>query len=268
MIISSIVGGLGSSSLVAHTVLNRDLDRYKKIFREDPAIKRETDYLKEKLPQFESLDDLADDYRAWQAVTSAFGLDDQAYAKALLKKVVKEGVTDKGAMANRMVDTRYKDMAKFFNYDVLGMMGLQSEKKIADLVDRYETQMFEKAIGESNENLRLAMYFERKIKSVTSMYEVLGDKAMYQVALKMAGLPKEYAQVDIDKQADYFKQKLPLKDLKNPEKLDKLLQSFLARADAENSTAASSPVVQLMQPAVNTGFGPIVTIDPTLFLKM
>lgn len=268
MIISSIVGGLGSSSLVAHTVLNRDLDRYKQIFRKDPEVKRETDYMREKLPQVESLEDLTDDYRLWQSVTSAFGLEDQAYAKAMLKKVIEEGVTEKTAMANRMVDTRYKEMARFFNYDVLGMMGLKSDKKVADLVSRYETQMFEKAVGESNENLRLAMYFERKIKDVKSIYEVLGDKALYQVALKMGGLPQEYAKVDIDKQAEYFKQKLPLKDLQNPQKLGKLLQTFLARADAESSSAMSSPTVQLMQSAVNTGFGPIVTIDPTLFLKM
>lgn len=268
MIISNLVAGLGTSALTAHTVLNRDMDRYRQIMRDDPAIKRETDYVRENIGKMATIDEVVDDYRLWQSVTTAFGLEDQAYAKAMMKKVIREGATDGKAMANQMVDPRYKDIASFFDYDKVGMLNAQSPKWVEELVSKYETAMFERAVGESSENLRLAMYFERKVKSVSSVYQLLGDKAMYQVAMKMVGVPKEFAQVDIDKQADFFKQKLPIKDLKNPQKLDKLLQTFLARADAEENTAMSNPVVQLMQPATNTGFGPIATIDPTLFLKL
>ncbi|EKV26545.1 Flagellar basal-body rod protein FlgF [Caenispirillum salinarum AK4] len=268
MIISNLVAGLGTSSLTAHTVLNRDIDRYRQIMREDPAIKRETDYIRENIGTKASIDEVTDDYRLWQSITTAFGLEDQAYAKAMLKKVIREGATDREAMANQMVDPRYKELASFFEYDKLGMLNAQSPKWVDKLVEKYETAQFEKAVGESNENLRLAMYFERKVKSVKSWYQILGDKAMYQVALKMGGLPKEYAQVDIDKQAEYFKDKLPLEDLKDPKKLEKLLQSFLARADAEDNSAMANPTVQIMQSATNTGFSPIVSIDPTLFLKL
>lgn len=268
MIISNLIAGLGTSSLSAHTVLNRDMDRYRAIMSEDPAIKRETDYIRENIGKKATIDEVADDYRLWQSITTAFGLEDQAYAKAMLKKVIREGTTDQQAMANQMVDPRYKEMASFFEYEKVGMLNAQSPDWVDKLVTRFEDSMFERALGEGNENLRLAMYFERKIKDVNSMYQVLGDKAMYQVALKMAGLPKEYAQVDIDKQAEYFKEKIPLKDLKNPEKLEKLMRTFLARADAEESSVMSNPTVQLMQSATNTGFGPIVTIDPTLFTKL
>jgi hypothetical protein len=40
----------------------------------------------------------------------------------------------------------------------------------------------------------------------------------------------------------------------------------LARADAESNQAMQNPTVQLMQAAANTGFGPLTTIDPTLFI--
>lgn len=137
------------------------------------------------------------------------------------------------------------------------------------IIDKYIQNEFEVEVGNVNENLRLAMYFERKAPKVTNYYQLLGDKALYEVTLKAAGLPSEMSSMDIDKQVSILKEKFSLADLRDPEKLGKMIETFLVRADAEQNTAASNPTVQLMASSAQmTGFSPIVTIDPTLFIGL
>lgn len=267
MVISNIVAGY-RGALVAHNVLNRDMDRYKSMFQEDPQVKREIEYVKANIGKIESLDDLLDDYRIFRFTLSAFGLEDQQYARAMMRKVIDEGTGSPTDFANQLLDTRYREMSEFIRYDYERLGRLKDPAWVDSLVDKYVTNEFEKAVGESNESLRMAMYFERKAPKMTSWYQIMGDKALYQVALKMVGLPSEAAQMDVDKQVEIFKKKLNINEFKDPVKLQKHLETFLARSDAENSTALSDPVVQLMQPVTNTGFGPIVTIDPTLFINV
>ncbi|MGZ7196693.1 DUF1217 domain-containing protein, partial [Streptococcus pyogenes] len=64
--------------------------------------------------------------------------------------------------------------------------------------------------------------------NIDNWYEVLGDPALAEVVRTAFGLPAEFAQTNIDKQAAYFEERLALEDLKNPEKLQKFLQRFTA----------------------------------------
>ncbi|MGO7932298.1 DUF1217 domain-containing protein, partial [Rhizobium ruizarguesonis] len=45
----------------------------------------------------------------------------------------------------------------------------------------YVQQTMETQEGESNDGVRLALYFSRKAPRITSIYSILGDKALYQV---------------------------------------------------------------------------------------
>lgn len=269
MLISGIVSGFAGSSLMANEALNRDIDRYKDLFRNQPEVKREIDYFRENIGKVESVDALVKDYRLLKTTLSAFGLEDQQFAKAMIKRVIEEGTNDKKDLANQFVDPRYKELAEAFNYPKNGLGMTQEPLWVSSIINKFVDNEFEKEVGAANENLRMAMYFERKAPKMTSWYQILGDKALYQVALKMAGLPKEAAQMDIDKQVELFKEKIPLKEFRDPEKLDKHINTFLVRADAEQNAALSNPTVQLMQGAAQmTGFSPIVSLDPTLFLGM
>jgi hypothetical protein len=242
------------------------MDRYKTMFRQDPMIAREIEYVKENIGKVETLDELLDDYRLTKVTLSAFGLEDQQYARAMIRKVIEEGTGNSKDFANQLVDTRYREMSEFIRYDYERLDRLKDPEWVNQLVDKFVQNEFEKDVGAADESLRLAMYFERKAPKMTSWYQIMGDKALYQAAQKMAGLPSEVGQMDIDKQAEIFKSKIDIKDFKNPQKMAKHLQTFLARADAESNQAMQNPTVQLMQAAANTGFGPLTTIDPTLFI--
>ncbi len=50
----------------------------------------------------------------------------------------------------------------------------------------------EENAGQSNEGVRLALYFERKAPDIKSIFQILGDKALYKVietALSLPALP-------------------------------------------------------------------------------
>lgn len=269
MLIGSIVSGFSGSSLLARTTLNRDMARYKELFANEPTINNEVEYFKENISSVESLDDLVDDQRLLRVVLSAHGLEDQTYARALIKKVVEEGTDDSSDMANQMVDSRYKELAQSIAYDTRGLENLKDPTWQNSIIDKFIQNEFEVEVGAVNENLRLAMYFERKAPKVTSYYQLLGDKALYEVTLKAAGLPSEMSSMDIDKQVSILEDKFKLSDLRDPDKLSKMVETFLVRADAEQNTAASNPTVQLMASSAQmTGYSPIVTIDPTLFIGL
>src|SRR5690242_4019011 len=86
-------------------------DRQIATFRAQPANARDIDYFQKNIGKVKSADDLMKDYRLYSFVMRAFGLESQIYARALMKKVMSEGVTDPKSTANRMNDPRFKELA-------------------------------------------------------------------------------------------------------------------------------------------------------------
>ena len=50
----------------------------------------------------------------------AYGLEDMAYAKGLIKKLLQEGVCNPLSMANKMSNPLYKEFAKAFDFTAKG----------------------------------------------------------------------------------------------------------------------------------------------------
>ncbi|GAA0598675.1 DUF1217 domain-containing protein [Caenispirillum bisanense] len=267
MIVGNLVAGLGGRSMTAFDALNRDIKRYKTMFYEQPAVKREMTYFLHKMPTVKSVDEVVEDPRLMKVMLTAFGLESQTFAKAMIKKTIVEGTTDPKAFARKIVDPKYRQLSAAFDFPNKGLANVKDEKWISDVLNQYVDNAMEAEIGETSPTLRLAMYFQRKAPKVQTWYEVLGDRALYEVARKIANLPEEIVKVDIDKQVQMFKDRINIGDFSNPTAMRGLLNKYMVRADTENPqvAAASSPALQVLQAAPMTGFGPIVTIDPTLF---
>lgn len=264
--IGAVVAGYGSS-LTAHRTLASSLDRYKEIFRSQPQVAREIEHFKANIGSVRTPDDLVDDPRLFRFALGAYALESQNFAHAFMKKVFREGADDAKDFARQMVDPRYAEIARAFSFQGDGPERFKAASWVNNIVERYVTNEFERAVGETNPNLRLALYFKRKAPFALSWLNVLGDKALNEVARKAVGLPPATAQIDLDKQIALFEERASLADFRNPQKLERFVDRFLARADAE--TPAAAPIVPLVAPAARplSGFAPIVTIDPTLLLK-
>ncbi len=173
-----------------------------------------------------SIDDLLKDDRLYRFALKSFGLDDMIYAKAFIKKVLKEGISSPSDFANKLSDGRYRELARAFNFERYGDKATQDSKTNQAIVDNYVRLNFEKTSGSSNEGVRLALYFARKAPNLSSTLGILADKALIQVVQTALNIPSSVSLMDIDKQVQYYNTKLNVADFKDPKKLEKFIQRF------------------------------------------
>jgi len=258
-----LVTGGGGSSLVQWRMLKRTADRQFQMLADQPQVKRETAYFRANVSKVESAEDLVEDGQLLRFAATAFGLEDQAYAKALLKKVLESNLDDPKSFANRLADPRFKEMARAFNFHRFGGLKLDQPAFVEQLVDRYMTQRFEEQAGQSNEALRLGLYFQRKAGSIQNWYNVLADPALARVLRTALNMPEATARTDIDRQVETFKDKFDIAKLKDPAEVGRLVERFMILNDIQTGgpAGARSPILQLLNPG-----GGRTTLDPSSIL--
>src|SRR6185369_12192699 len=108
------------STIADYTRLTKDMGKSLTQVAAQPDVSRETDYFLGHIGNVKTIDDFLKDYRLYTYAMKAYGLSDMGYAKAFMRKVLTEGVSDKDAFANKLIDTRYREFATAFNFAVFG----------------------------------------------------------------------------------------------------------------------------------------------------
>ncbi len=237
-----------------YRLITRDIDRSLAEAAVRPSVALESDYYLKHIGAVTSIDDFLKDTRLFTFAMKAFALEDMAYAKGFMRKILSEGVSAPESFANRLADDRFVAFARTFDFAADGENATATTDAGQGVVDRYVRQTLEVSAGEDNEGVRLALYFQREAPHVTSAYGLLSDPALWQVVKTVFGFPDEMANADIEKQANAVLQRLDLGDLKDPAKLDRLIARFTATWDA-TETSVQDPVLSLFsassQPAVD-----------------
>ena len=213
-----------------------------------PATAREIAYFKENIGSIKTVDQFVANTRIFNFAMQAYGLSDMTYAKAFMKKALNGGVSSSTSFANKLTDTRFRNFVSAFNFEVNGDITTSLTTVKQGTVDKYTESMLEVQAGKQSDGLRLALNFKAQIGSVSSIYGILGNAALYQVVRTTLGLPAAMSSVDIDKQAKVIGDKFSLTDMKDPKKLDAFVTRFVATYDMQNtdtSSAASGSVASL-----------------------
>lgn len=214
---------------------------------ESPAVKAETTYYLANIVKVKSIDDFLADNRLVSYALKAYALNPSEQDKTYLRKLLEGGVTDPDSPARTTTDKRYTAFAAAFDFDTLGEATTTYSAPQQLAIEKYVRQTLEDDAGDRNQGVQLALYFERKAPTIKSFYEVLADKALAQVVRTAFGMPDSFATADIDRQVAFFKSKLDIEDLQDPEKLGTFLKRFTAMWDvSNNSTAVSSPLTILL----------------------
>lgn len=241
-----------TTTYTSYKLITADLQTSLKRVSEQPDVKRETEYYLAKIGSVKSVDDFFADVRLYNYAMKAHGLEDMAYAKAFMRKVLTEGVDDKAAFANQLSDTRYKELAQSLNFARHGEVATTFERAQKGVVDKYTRQTLEVSAGEDNTGVRLALYFERMATSITSGYSIIADDALAQVVRTALQLPAEFAATDIDRQAEFYEDVLNLEDFKDTSKVGKFLERFTSMWELENPSGSYDPMTAF-QPSSLTG---------------
>ncbi|OYW61939.1 MAG: flagellar biosynthesis protein FlgF [Rhizobiales bacterium 17-65-6] len=241
-----MVSTYATSTFTSFNLINRDIDKSIARTQSDPVVARETEYYKENISSIKTVEDFVGNYRIFNYAMKAFGLEDMAYAKAYMRKVLEGGVEDKDSFANRLNDDRFVNFAKTFNFATSGEATTSSTDVVQPVVDKYLRQTLEENAGNEDQGVRLALYFERAAPDVKSAYGILADSALTEVVKTVFNLPSEMSSADIELQRKMIDKVLDIEDLQDPEKLQKMIQRFTVMWDATNNVS-TSPVLSLFQ---------------------
>jgi hypothetical protein len=117
------------------------------------------------------------------------------------------------------------------------------------IVARYTQARFEESLGESSDSLRRAVYAKRMLPQLSSWYSVIADRNLATVVQSALGLPPSFGQIDVDRQKAMLEKRMDLADFKDPAKLGKIIERYVAQSSiAEARAFASGSLATLVQP--------------------
>jgi hypothetical protein len=235
------------STYLSYRLASADMSGAIQRLSKDPPVARDVAYWQDHISKVSTIEDFVGDKRLFNFAMKAFGLSDMSYAKAFMTKLLKEGVSAPGAMANKLSDTRYLDFAKTFDFNTYGTVTTSLSAAKTGVVDRYLRQTLEEKTGDQSEGARLALYFQRKASTITSPMSILADAALLKVTQTALGLPASMSLAPIDNQAAMISAKFDVATLKDPKTLDAFLKRFCAMNDMASGASAPSPAVMLAQ---------------------
>lgn len=239
--------------------LQRTLDAQQTAFVESASISRATDNFRENITQIQSAEDLVNDRRLLEVALGAFGLDDDINNKFFIRKILEDGTLDDNALSTRLSDKRYAEFSRAFGFGDLGSR-IDETGFLDNIIDRFEARQFEQAVGDQDDNLRLALNVESAISGIISNNEsedaqwfaIMGNAPLREVFESALGLPSGLGRIDLDQQLDIFKERSEsvfgasnVSAFSDSDVQEKLVRLFLVRSELNNNVSFSSGSVAL-----------------------
>ena len=104
------------TTLASYATITANLQRSLGVTAAKPQVARETEYYLAHIEDVKTIDDFLGDDRVFAYAMKAFGLEDMAYAKALMRKVLEGGIDKRDSFANSLADQRYRDFVATFDF--------------------------------------------------------------------------------------------------------------------------------------------------------
>ena len=260
------IGGLAGFRFIERTK-----ETQQATFNNSPSIARDIEYFKENIKNAATADDLTNDYRLLKVALGAFGLETEIGKKYFVNRILSEGTDEPTALANKLVDTRYQKLAREFGYGNQEGPAIEQSDFAEKIISKYKTQKFEAAVGESDNNIRLALNFQREImafsdpeaRTDTQWYQIMGNSPMRTVVETALGLPTSVGALSVERQLEIFKEKTSalygsekVSAFTETDNLENLVKDYLLRAQSApnlNSGAKGYSALVLLQSSNSSG---------------
>lgn len=240
------------STLTSLRLINQNLSKTLATTAAGTSVKRETEYFQANIKTVKSSKDLVSNYRLFSYAMTAYGLSDMIYAKAYMQKIM-DGGTGSDGIAAKLSDARFMAFAKAFDFGEKGASTTSSDSTNEATVSNYVEQTLETNSGNDNPGVQLALYFQRKAPDISSGMAILADKALLQFAQTMLNMPTLGTSDSVDSTAKFIESKIPIADLQDSTKVQKLVQRFAVMYDAQNSDSVSTNSAVALISGTSTG---------------
>ncbi len=252
------------SGTAGWALLKRTMAAQSATLNATPEMARDANYFSANIGKITSADQLVNDRRLLKVALGAFGLEGDIANKAFIKRVLTDGTQSKTALANKLADKRYAQLSAAFGFDqkTPATQGVNFATKV---LAAYKARSFETAVGNQDENLRLALNAQRELAPLavstvgenTKWLSILGSAPLAQVFQKALGLPSGIAALNLDQQLGLYKTKAAavfgdsgVSQFADTAKADTLIKRFLSRAQADqmiNQSNSASVALTLLQ---------------------
>ena len=272
---------LGAGGYSGWLILERTEDRQREVFERSPILERDIDYFRENIANARTAEDLVNDRRLLSVALGAFGLGEEIGKKAFIQKVLDEGTETTSAFAVRLNDSRFLAMSEAFGYgNAFTTVDVQSEEFREDIIARFKSLEFERAVGETDNDMRLALNLRREIANYatsesperTIWFQMMGNQPVREVLSTALNIPSEVAQLDIDRQQEIFADKANQffgdtspTVFADSEKVDDLLRRFFLRRQIDSGPTAATPGFAALTMLQSASFGGLASQN--LFLS-
>lgn len=254
-----MISTTGLPASLALKLVSGKRETFEAAIEKQPMNAREISAFRERISGITSVDDLVGDYEVYAFAMKAFGLEDQMFGKAMMKKVLVADADDRSSLINRLTDKRFLEIRKTFDFDAEGKAPAQfsDPEWVEGMVKRYVDQKLVESQLEQNEIVGMALHARNKAGSVKNWFNVLADPKLQTFFYTALGIPDGVKGSSVDAQAAMLEKRFDLEKLKDPQELERLVTRYsaLAEAKAAQANLSSNPILQLVSGA---GTGPSV----------
>lgn len=241
------IGGYAGFRFLERTSANQ-----REAHANSPSVQRDLDYFKENIGKIDTAEELVSDFRLLRVSLGAFGLGDDIGSRFFIKKVLEDGTLSTDALSNKLTDKRYGEMAKAFGFD-LGTPSTKISTFADDIAAKFTERTFEAAVGNVDENMRLALNAKRELSALaqrdvsdtTRWFTIMGTPPLRTVFERAFNLPSSFASLDLDRQLEVLQDRSEsflgssdTSQFEDETKIDDLVQRFLIMGDIAQSSPA------------------------------
>lgn len=238
----------GLSPFVGINLVRENREIFEADVQRDPTSKREIEAFRDRISNIGTIDELVNDYQVFSFVMKAFGMEQEIYAKAMMKEIITSDTEDSSSLVNKLTDSKYTDINTVlgFSTDGIASDNFLDADWIDGMVERFTDQRLIDTQSDENVSVGLALSFEQKISSMDNWYKVLADEEMSTFFTTAFGLPDEFDNANIDAKKAMFEKRMPIEDLQDPEVQERLIRQFSAFADVIQSQDIPNAAVTLL----------------------
>lgn len=245
-----------TGGLVGWRFLQRTYEAQFQSYSTSAVNERETKYFLENIGKVRTAEELVADRRLLEVALGAFGLEQDLNNRFFIQKVLSDGTQADDALANRLADKRYRDLADAFGFGPGAVPKTNLPSAMQAIADDNLTTRFEISVGEQDDTMRIALFTQHALPEIAEgtgsedakWFDLMGSPPLRSMMETALGLPSSFAQIDIDKQLDVFKDRLQritgssdLSQFADAEAVGKLTDTYLARSQIAQLQSTISP---------------------------
>lgn len=265
---------IGTGGYAGWRVLENTQARQQEAFDRSPVMQREIEYFRENVANATSAEALVSDRRLLTVALGAFGLGDEVNKQAFVQRVLEEGTLVTTSFANRLNDSRFSALADTFSYGNLIDPAVDTEAFREDIIARYKTFEFERAVGETDNDMRVALNFKREIGGIAATaaadpenerlawFQIMGNQPLRELVGAALNIPAAASQIDIDQQQEMFADNAQRlfgdsspAVFSDPDVINEAIRRFFLQRQLESGPSISTPGFGALTLLQNSGLG-------------